>query len=402
LIKRSTFVTVYLDPILYVLAAVAVIGAIKVAALPLEEQYSDFVTFWDNLRWYAGGHDLYTAAPRTTWLGPNLNPPALLLLAAPLAFLPLAVAQVTWMVISVALYAIVAQWVARELHLPAARILSVLLISQATFYAIGGGTFTAPIAACVTLAWRAHRHQRDRSAGIWIGAAIACKLFLLPFVAYAVVRRRWRMCGGIVIGMASVVILGVAVFGVSNTVLWIRTLVAVRPPMTSYPLNGSWMGWLARALWPDWSYLRAWWRAGSALIAALMLWQWSRADSDPDAEWIGILSGSLLASPLGWVYYAPLLVGPFAGRHRSALPWVSYGLFCVPFDLLVWSMSRGWLLTVTSAYFWGFLVLFIASLTPHSSGMTTRTDDGRQDSDTMTATESETLDHAQPGLASVR
>src|SRR5262249_7860617 len=108
--------------------------------------------------------------------------------------------------------------------------------------------------------------------------------------------------------------------------------------------------------------LRAWGLAGAALIGALMLWRWFRRDDDLDAAWIGIISGSLLAAPVGWVYYAPLLIGPFAGRHRSALLWIAYGLLCLPFGVLAaWSHSRAWNLTVGSAYFFGFLVLFVAS-----------------------------------------
>jgi Glycosyltransferase family 87 len=362
---RPTFVKVYLDPILYVLAAISVMVALMIVAVPLEEQRSDFFNFWDNVRWNAAGHDLYTAPHRTTWEGPNLNPPALLLLIVPLSFLPLEVAHVTWMVLSVILFAIMARWVARELHLPDARILSLLLISQGTFVAIELGSFTAPVAACVTLAWLAHRRQSEQVAGIWIGMAIACKLFLLPFVGYAVVRKRWRMCRGIAIGIAAVVTLGVVVFGLANTELWIRTLGTAQP--FSYPWNGSWMAWLGRGAVPSQAALRAWGLAGAALIGALMLWRWFRRDDDLDAEWIGILSGSLLAAPVGWVYYAPLLLGPFAARHRSALLWVAYGLFCLPFGVLaVWSHSRAWNLTVGSAYFFGFLVLFVASFLPQA------------------------------------
>jgi hypothetical protein len=363
LITRSSFVKAYLDPILFVLATMSVMWAFKIVTLPFDDQHADFVTFWDNVRWYAAGHDLYTAPLRADWQGPNLNPPALLLLIVPLGFLPLTVAHVTWMVISVIMYAIIARWVGRELQLPVGRILSLLLISQATFFAIAYGTLAAPIAACVTRAWLAQRRQRDQSAGIWIGIAVACKLFLLPFVGYAVVRRRWRMCGGIAIGIASVITLGVVIFGLKNTELWIRTVGGV-PPF-SYGLNGSWMAWLARGgLVPDLKSLRALGLTGGAIIASLMLWRWFRSDDDHDAQWIGIISGSLLASPLGWSYYAPLLIGPFAGHNLSALLWVAYGLFCIPFDVLIWSPSRAWALTVGSAYFWGFLVLFVASLLP--------------------------------------
>jgi glycosyl transferase family 87 len=373
LITRSNFVNVYLDPILYVLAAISVTLALRTVALPLETQNPDFVIFWDQLHWEAAGHDLYTAPPRWDGQGPNLAPPALLLLIAPLMRLPLTVAWAAWMLISVALFAMIAYWVARAVDQPAGRILSILLISPATVMAIAVGSFAAPIAACATRAWVDQRCDRDVSAGFWIGAAMACKPFLLPFVGYAVVRQRWRMCVGISSGIVAVIILGVAVFGLANTAMWVRTLAGVQPTTTAFPLNGSWMGWLARIV-ADPIALRAWWLGGGAVIGALLLWRWSRRDSDVDADWLGTLSGSLLASPLGWAYYAPLLVGPFAG-HRSALRWIGYALVSVPLRVVASDFSPVWTVSGGSAYFWGFLVLFMATQSPQSSGMTARTDD---------------------------
>ena len=55
---RSTFVKVYLDPLLFILAAMSVMVALMIVAVPLEEQRSDFFNFWDNVRWNAAGHDL--------------------------------------------------------------------------------------------------------------------------------------------------------------------------------------------------------------------------------------------------------------------------------------------------------------------------------------------------------
>ncbi|HEU5257246.1 MAG TPA: glycosyltransferase family 87 protein [Vicinamibacterales bacterium] len=360
---RPTFVDVYLDPILYVLAAFTLVMAFRNIATPLTDQHPDFVIFWDNLQWYAGGHDLYTAPPHWEEQGPNLAAPALLFLLAPLLPLPLELARAVWMAISIGLFALCSWWVARTFNVPTGRVFSLLVLSRATHLALIGGTFAAPLAAWMTRAWLDHRQGRDATAGVWIGIAIACKLLLLPCVGYAVLRRRWRMVSGIVCGMAATVAVGVAVGGIENTALWIRTLRGLERGTIDYPINASLMAWLARTP-AEWTTVQAWWLCGSLLIGMGLLWRWLHRDDD--AAWSATISGSLLASPLGWVYYTPLLVGPFVGA-RSALLWAGYALCALPLELVVPRAvvaSTLLKLTVGSAYFFGVLLLFVGSVIP--------------------------------------
>jgi hypothetical protein len=355
-------VKVYVDPILYVLAAITVVMAVRSVEVPVEDQHPDFTIFWDNLRWNAAGHDLYTSPHRWAGQDTNFAPPALLLLVAPLASMPLDVARAAWILLAVGLYALSAYWVARALQLPAGRTFAILMISRATHVAIIGGTFAAPLTLCITRAWLDDRQQRETAAGFWAGVAIAWKPFLLPLVGYAVVRRRWRMCAGIAYGLAAVFAVGIIAFGVSNTVLWLRGLSGAGVPTLVYPLNGSWMAWLGRSE-STWSKVRVWWLTGGMLIGVALLWRWWRRDADVDVEWLGTLCGSLLVSPLGWVYYAPMLLGPFAGA-RSPLLWVGYGLCSLPLEWVGPAAlgSPALALTLGSAYFFGFLALFVSSV----------------------------------------
>src|SRR5262245_13119641 len=94
------------------------------------------------------------------------------------------------------------------------------------------------------------------------------------------------------------------------------------------------MSWLARA-GADETAMRTWWLTGVAVMGVLLLWRWTRRDGDVDADWLATMSSSLLASPLGWSYYAPFLLAPFVGR-RSAWRWVGYGCFAFPLALVSW------------------------------------------------------------------
>ena len=136
----------------------------------------------------------------------------------------------------------------------------------------------------------------------------------------------------------------------------------------AYPLNGGWMGWLARTSL-DWTVVGVLWVIGALVIGAVTLRLWQRSESDDRqySAWIGTIVSGLLISPLGWSYYAPLLFGPSVSG-RSGLLWVSYVLFCLPVEPLALRS-----LTIGSAPFWGYLVLFGSSLRSYRSPSFART-----------------------------
>jgi hypothetical protein len=117
---------------------------------------------------------------------------------------------------------------------------------------------------------------------------------------------------------------------------------------------------------------------GLALSAATVLAMlWRVRTSDADEMWFLAVLASLLASPVEWVYYQPLLLGPgvalaLSGRLSSvrwmAPAWVFPALNATMFErgpILV-SISLG------SIYFWGFALMFAGLLLRTSARVSIR------------------------------
>jgi hypothetical protein len=90
--------------------------------------------------------------------------------------------------------------------------------------------------------------------------------------------------------------------------------------------------------------------------------------TDRDQAWLLVGVCSLLLSPLGWAYYAPLLAGPLAARWQTASNsvrvWLAAGYvcFCVPYSLLVNLRGPPAIHFIGSAYTCGFLAWFVAAI----------------------------------------
>jgi hypothetical protein len=105
-------------------------------------------------------------------------------------------------------------------------------------------------------------------------------------------------------------------------------------------------------------------------MAGIAAWRAART-SDLNRVWLMTLTASLLWSPLGWIYYAPLLAGPLVAvavdGSRPARTLVGFGYACclVSFTSMV-SYPLGKLATITlgSAYLWGLLSWFAAAALP--------------------------------------
>jgi hypothetical protein len=95
-----------------------------------------------------------------------------------------------------------------------------------------------------------------------------------------------------------------------------------------------------------------------------------RSTTNPDQAWLLVGVCAFLLSPLGWVYYAPLLTGPLIARWQTAgritRVWIAVGFacFCVPYALLMRSLGPVATLVFASVYTWGFLTWFIAAVVP--------------------------------------
>jgi hypothetical protein len=214
------------------------------------------------------------------------------------------------------------------------------------------------VAAAVTCAWMAARSSRWVATGIWTGVAIAFKPFLLLALPVFVVRRQWK---ALAISIATVVAccgLGVVIFGWLAFADWLGNLRATPDPAyATHFLNASWLGFVARLGAP--SVVAS---VLSAATIAVMLWR--VRSSDEDEAWFLLLVAATLASPVGWVYYQPLLLGPAVALAMSGrltrlrivaltcvVPALSKNLFQEPAVVAV---------TLGSIYFWGLLVTLVS------------------------------------------
>jgi hypothetical protein len=89
-------------------------------------------------------------------------------------------------------------------------------------------------------------------------------------------------------------------------------------------------------------------------------------DTNTDRAVLVVLTTCLLASPLGWVYYAWILVGPAWACWSDPTirrSFVVAGIgWLIPFFLLWKFDSVPFILTVGAAYTWSFLIIWAAAV----------------------------------------
>jgi hypothetical protein len=95
--------------------------------------------------------------------------------------------------------------------------------------------------------------------------------------------------------------------------------------------------------------------------------------STTDQAFLLLLIGSLLASPLGWIYYMPILIGPMIVMARSgqlpASTWYVWPLLaCPPISRDFLQFNRALAVTLGSAYTWGLVVLWLAAANARTAG----------------------------------
>lgn len=256
---------------------------------------------------------------------PNLNHPVMILLVLPLTWLSTASAVLVWEAASLVAGAVAVRvlytWLPRR---PGRTFwLTVLPLAVAS----PGLVFTLQLAQVslfllpvLVLAWLALADRRWARAGAVVGVLVALKPFLAPLLLLFVARRRWS---GLVAAASSglgVSALALAVVGTDAFLAWLQVLGQVW--WYDHRLNISLTGVLDRATAGPLPEPAAWIPFLVLTPAALALWArlgaW-RDTLDPCLLASSLLVFSLLTSPLGWLYYTPLLAPAFftllARRH---------------------------------------------------------------------------------------
>jgi hypothetical protein len=251
-----------------------------------------------------------------------------------------------------------------------------LLITPAMLAQCGFGQIAGVLALAVDSAWRANRDRRATAAGLWLGTAVAMKPFLLPVMAWWLVRRQWRSLAcawGTVLALFG---LGAILFGAQAYIDWAMTIAQV--DWYHLSANASLLGAVQRS-GLDMAVQSPTWLAacaGVGLATGLATWR----TRDVDRAWAALLVASLLLSPLGWTYYELILIGPLLLAVRSS-EWVAGAclLAWIPPDMIPgqWSIATFALLMIWGTLLWnvGYAASarrgFSPSQTPGERGVAT-------------------------------
>jgi hypothetical protein len=353
---------------------------------------NDFPIFYYTARLVADGMPMYGASPARYGIewGPhlgNLNPPHFQLLLQPLAWVPYERALVAWSVLNAAALALSLAVIVRTLgiRLTFKKVfgLGALVVASAPFTSVAiTAEWSFLLLAPFTLAWASARRGRWGAAGGWLGLCVALKLFFLLFLPWLLLQRRW----GALAAAGTIVMLafagGAAVHGWATYGLWLESLRAV--DWWWLPMNASGQGFVSRLvdgggvirpLVAAPALLQPMAAAGAAIVGVVSVTaavRFAPRGAGVDGSFLVLLAGALLASPLGWVYYVPLAVGPAAGAIASGA-WTgvprgwrvtvlaaSVGLYVPVEHASAGQPSLVATMTLASAYFWALLALWLA------------------------------------------
>jgi len=329
---------------------------------------SDFAIFQGTTARFLDGSRMYS--PESF----DFTPPVFHVLLLPLARLDPGIGYLIWTAVNVAIACIVFHMVLRVV--PAAwtrrNLIAAWVVNAAGVQmTLRLGQVSWIVALLVTCAWIAARSSRPVIAGAWTGLAIAFKPFLLVAVPVFVVRRQWKSVLSCVLTATASCALSVLVFGREAFADWIGNLRVVPDPVyATHFLNASWVAFVSRANGP---YLAA--TILSAATIVVMLWRVRTCDEDE--SWLLLLLAAILASPVGWVYYQPILIGPGValalGGRLKHLRWIA--LTCIVPALGKDLFQHGPMivaLTFGSVYFWGLLTVFLIFLTANVGARSSR------------------------------
>ena len=359
-------------------------------------QFGDFGKFYRSaMAWRAGGDMYWADAAHTVphaWNGhANLNPPHATVLVLPFTRFPPLAALGLWAAVSTICLGASLVVIKRELRVTPdfteIRNIAVLMLAfVGTTAVLATGQSAWMLTLPMTLAWKWARTHRWILAGIAVGACLSVKPFLLVFLLYFVLRRRWGALVAAAGTAAACFLAGLLLFGVAAHRSWLDALGSTE--WAGHQMNASLLGALARLfdrstdfaalydLGPDW--VRRLWLFGSALVGATTLFAVRHGDGTEavDRSFALLTIAALLISPLGWVYYLWLFAGPMAAlslaARREPRDRISIVLFRVAVVGFIWPFGTAVLgqpnriatVTIGSVYFWALMTLWVGVLWP--------------------------------------
>jgi alpha-1,2-mannosyltransferase len=328
-------------------------------------RFFDLRIYWEAMRWWASGHDLYAYA-RPDKVQGSLGftyPPFAALLLRPLGLLPFGVAVVAFTAVSVAALTLATYWllapVADRHGWPRWYALAVALplVSwlEPIRETITFGQINAVLALLVVGDLLIAVPRKWRLAGAAIGLAAAIKLTPAIFIVYLLLTRRWRAALTASATAVAATLVAAAVDWGDSWKFWTSTVwdTSRVGPNLGRIQNQSLLGTLARLAGPDHRPPQALWALLAVAVVWYGLWRARRAalagDETTGLTLAGFTGG--LVSPVTWshhlFWFVPALVvlvdvaaTRSGGRRRAAV-----------LAAVVYASVAG---SVISWYEWGF------------------------------------------------
>jgi len=308
---------------------------------------NDFQSFYASAQEWSRGSTPYEPAVRDM---PNLTPPALLLVFWPFTILPLRGALIVWNLMSLSCLLACVPTISRQTHLTKIETGVLVLALASSALALRLGQLSFWLLALFTMAWQAEHDRRRMRAGTLLGALCVVKPFYGLLFIWLVWRREWRGVGAFVATYALGTGIGLLVVGPAGYVQWLSRLGEIS--WQGHLFNASVFGIGARvfepqavaraAAWTPVTVSPQWHRLATLFGITIVLLLTRRAlrggARDPDRVFAVLgVSGPLL-SPLGWIHYLPICVGPVLAvltRYRSKSHWVLGIVAVCPYAVMV-------------------------------------------------------------------
>jgi Glycosyltransferase family 87 len=320
---------------------------------------SDFTILYNSAA--AAPADMYRRPP-----GPpraNMNPPHFQLLVRPLTRLPLPLAAAVWRTLGFTALCGCMWWLARTgdeswgaadvgALLAWSPMQSMINLNQVTW-------ILWPLLVC---AWWCWRRGRWTAGAVAFGFALSFKPFLGIFLIWFALTRHWRALIVTVLTATGALAIGYFAYGHEVFAAWLAAIAGVE--WSHAVMNASLRGVLARSLNASGSAgtpilnapgaITPAFLAGAALILAVTFRRTHRRPIDD--SWPALMAASLLASPLGWLYYIWWMlpgVKPSRLLLQSPLLWI-------PMVCVLWGQpSPLATISIGSVFYWGLFVAWV-------------------------------------------
>jgi Glycosyltransferase family 87 len=353
--KRRFFINLALGLIFAVSLAFYYITIITLAD---PQKIGDFYKFYMSAKLYWEGKGIYSPVPKINFKNfqekesdwskneqsqpiqsnsdtehPNLNPPFQTLILAPVGLIKYEQAFLIYSFISITSGLVAVILIAQEMANEKYELsflftfMIIIMLYFPTWSNILYGQLSLILLLLITLVWTAARNGRDALGGIYLGLAMSFKIFVGLFLLFFLVRRRWRLLFWFITTFTLLSLLPLWFFGIDTYKNYITTLSSITWFAASW--NASFLGFFTRIFGgsenvplynlPQLAHALA--SICSLTFALWLVWlAWPRPqESSPDFFDLSFsltITGMLLISPLGWMYYFPLLIIPAAAAWR--------------------------------------------------------------------------------------